>query len=468
MSDIRQNLPLTPFTQGELNLIEAGLFDGGPAVIVLRLAQDGWPAVYASPNLKDQFGYMPQDFLTRAAPFASLIHADDQARVLAEIERHSQAGSASFEQEYRLVDGMHRARWVYEFTRVMRNAQGRITHYTSILMDISPRKQMEDALRASEEQVRTLINTSPEGILFLDPNGEVLMASTRALALFGFQDPTEFMGRSFLDLLDPTELPRAREKLQSLQENETYSRDEFHGVRKDGSRFSFESSAQALKDSLSKVTRILLFNHETTAIRQAEGALQQAKIRWESERLQYEETLAQQANQLQALNQRLESLTTTDDLTGLPNRHALLNIGGREVERALRFNRPLTALCIDIDQLKFFNERHSPAMGDQVLQAVATCCLDILRKVDLVVRTGSDEFTILLPETTGLEATEAAERLRTGIEALRVPMQGITVSIGAAQLSANYKDLETLLLRAAQALVAAKEAGGNCAVISAE
>ena len=582
-------------------------------------------------------------------------------------------------------------------------------------------------MRGSEELYRTLINTSPDGITLTDADGKILMASTQAMSLFGITDPTEVIGRNILEFLAPEDQPRGQASLKSLVEKATNIMEEFTGVRKDGIRFTFESNAQVLKDSLGHVARLLFINRDTSARRQTEDALQLAEARWRTlienapaiiatldrqgtilstnrttgqaieqkvgtpieryapalevgrirsaidavfqtgQTIQYEimapqadgsvqwfdnriapirrsgqvemavyvstditerklaeEALAQRARELAALYEtsveitsrldlpfrlevivikaagllgapmgglylvqpdteelelvvsynmpgnyvgtrlkfgeglsgrvaqtgepmmvsdyqawegrshiydgtpfrrmlgvplkvkkqvigvinisdaertgaftageiqlvslfadqaaiavenarlysRVERLAVIDELTEVFNRRGLFNIGQREVERALRFGRPLSALFFDIDNFKDFNNRYTHEMGDKILKTVARCCQEILRKVDVLGRYGGDEFAILLVEATRQEALEAAERVRHAVENLRVHSSqgelGVTISVGVAQLGTIHPDLETLLHRADQAMYAAKEAGGNCMVIGAE
>jgi diguanylate cyclase (GGDEF)-like protein len=155
----------------------------------------------------------------------------------------------------------------------------------------------------------------------------------------------------------------------------------------------------------------------------------------------------------------------TDPLTGLYNRRGFFELGRREVERANRFARPLTAMMIDIDLFKQVNDTKGHLIGDQVLAGVASQIEHQLRQVDLPGRYGGDEFIALLPETDLFNAYQAAERLRRSIAKVIYPTETepvrITVSIGIAGLKHSSETLETLIERADQALYSAKQAGRN-------
>ncbi len=165
----------------------------------------------------------------------------------------------------------------------------------------------------------------------------------------------------------------------------------------------------------------------------------------------------------------VQRLAITDELTGLYNFRALMELGPREYERARRFNRPLAALFLDIDHFKEFNDRYGHPTGNQVLHTVAQQLLAGVRAMDLVTRYGGEEFVILLPEINVAAAAAVAERLRLDVASNRVPTQwgdlNVTVSIGAADLTPAISDLQALIAAANQAEHLAKERGRNQVVV---
>ncbi|MBW1919739.1 MAG: diguanylate cyclase [Deltaproteobacteria bacterium] len=104
---------------------------------------------------------------------------------------------------------------------------------------------------------------------------------------------------------------------------------------------------------------------------------------------------------------RLEEMTITDGLTGVYNHKGFISLVQRELQRAKRYDKPLSLVMIDVDNFKAINDSLGHQAGDRVLQEVACCLKSSLRKTDLVARYGGDEFAILLPETE----TEKAEVL---------------------------------------------------------
>lgn len=172
------------------------------------------------------------------------------------------------------------------------------------------------------------------------------------------------------------------------------------------------------------------------------------------------------------LYKTIERVAITDELTGLFNRRGLMDLGEREFERAIRFNRPLAAFMVDIDHFKRINDTHGHAAGDRVLQGLAACFRQNIRGIDIAGRYGGEEFVLLLPETQPSGALQTAERLRQSVASLSIPLPSpgrglpsptvrLTASIGVAVWENRVPSLTTLIERADQAQYRAKELGRN-------
>ncbi len=164
------------------------------------------------------------------------------------------------------------------------------------------------------------------------------------------------------------------------------------------------------------------------------------------------------------LHAAVQKQAVTDTLTKLYNRRGLFEIAQREVMRAHRFARPLSAMLLDIDHFKHINDTYGHLIGDQILAGVSAEFLKELRQVDLVGRYGGDEFIALLPETDLPQAMHIAERLRKSISemAFNTPdsQVKITISVGVAALG-KEDTLEMLIKNTDLALYRAKEDGRN-------
>jgi diguanylate cyclase (GGDEF)-like protein len=169
---------------------------------------------------------------------------------------------------------------------------------------------------------------------------------------------------------------------------------------------------------------------------------------------------------LTALYSRVAQEAATDPLTGLWNRRRLSEMLAREVDRALRFDHPLSFLIFDVDDFKAINDREGHPQGDAVLRAVAEVVLETTRSIDVAARYGGDEFALILLETDFEGAAMLAERLRTRVKNADIPMDGdypmkATISVGVATLPDAAVEVETLVDAADRALLRAKRAGKN-------
>lgn len=173
--------------------------------------------------------------------------------------------------------------------------------------------------------------------------------------------------------------------------------------------------------------------------------------------------------ELLALNAKLERLTNVDGLTGLSNRRYLDERAGHEWSRAARHQTTMSALMIDVDHFKLFNDTRGHLAGDDVLKLVATTVREsATRPGDLAARFGGEEFIVLLPTTTVAGARHVGERIRARIEALHIahgaPGAGshVTVSVGCAATVPVHEESALVLIESAdRALYEAKSAGRN-------
>jgi len=161
-----------------------------------------------------------------------------------------------------------------------------------------------------------------------------------------------------------------------------------------------------------------------------------------------------------------QRLATIDPLTGAYNRRTFHEIAEREMARARRGGQPLSIVMLDIDHFRAVNDKHGHKVGDEVLAKFADVVRSALRKEDMVVRYGGEEFVVLLPEVPGPGAVVVAGRIRRAVAAASIEAGGqsfpITVSLGvAARLDEGPESIDELLERADNALQLAKERGRN-------
>ena len=166
-------------------------------------------------------------------------------------------------------------------------------------------------------------------------------------------------------------------------------------------------------------------------------------------------------------------LATIDRLTGVANRQVLLADLFSEVERASRYDRPLSVAFVDIDHFKAVNDTYGHASGDVVLRGVAQTIASNLRASDMVGRYGGEEFMLILTETDVEEGATLVEKLRTLVQRQRFPVDGnpelsVTISIGLVGGVGSKLRMESLVRDADAAMYSAKSLGRNQTYIFAE
>ena len=176
--------------------------------------------------------------------------------------------------------------------------------------------------------------------------------------------------------------------------------------------------------------------------------------------------LALQKQSLEMINAALESQSITDDVTGLYNHRYLMEVLDKELERAKRYHRTLSAMMLDIDNFKKVNDQYGHLVGDRVLREFAYLLKKNVRQIDTLSRYGGDEFFIILPESTAEIAQLVAERIQRSVRdyPFNQPdhLLPLTVSIGISSLQ-DSKDIgrTELIERTDQALLKAKSLGKN-------
>ena len=178
-------------------------------------------------------------------------------------------------------------------------------------------------------------------------------------------------------------------------------------------------------------------------------------------------TLSRQNAELGTLNKKFRELAIRDGLTGLFNhRHGEDRLVD-EVDRARKFNRDLSLLFIDLDNFKFFNDKHGHLAGDEVLHSLGKLMSGATRDSDTLARWGGEEFIIIAPETNEQQACHLAETIRKQVaeyafpHADQQPLGYVSLSIGVATMSDGIANAEQLLKLADKAVYRAKESGRN-------
>ncbi|MBA3464135.1 MAG: diguanylate cyclase [Deltaproteobacteria bacterium] len=172
------------------------------------------------------------------------------------------------------------------------------------------------------------------------------------------------------------------------------------------------------------------------------------------------------------LYRRMETMATTDGLTGLTNHRTFQTKFAEMLERAARHNHKVALLLCDVDFFKKVNDGYGHPVGDEVLRRVARVLQEVPRKIDIPARYGGEEFAVLLDNVDVAQAKAVAERIRIEISKVVVDTEkgplSVTESVGVAAFPEDGRDRATLIERADLALYHAKHTGRNRVVTWAE
>jgi diguanylate cyclase (GGDEF)-like protein len=174
----------------------------------------------------------------------------------------------------------------------------------------------------------------------------------------------------------------------------------------------------------------------------------------------------------QSLSEKHDA-ATTDRLTGIANRAAILPALFTEVERVARYGRPLAVAFVDIDHFKSVNDLYGHEAGDRVLRRVAAILHENIRATDRVARYGGEEFMLLLTETTIDEAATLAEKLRLIVMGEQIALESglavsVTISIGISGGVGSQVRFDSIVRDADAAMYTAKSLGRNQVYVLSE
>jgi diguanylate cyclase (GGDEF)-like protein/PAS domain S-box-containing protein len=301
----------------------------------------------------------------------------------------------------------------------------------------SERKQVEEAMRESEERYRTLVENASDIVFRLDDTGHITFVNPATLRIMGYEEK-EIIGRHYptfirSDMQEEAMKFFGRQFVKGIPN--TYS--EYPVIVKDGREIWFGQNTQLIFQD-GKVVAFQSVARDITDRKRIEEALQESENRY-------------------------RELSIVDDLTQLYNsRHFYFQLK-IELDRSNRYEQPLTLLLLDLDNFKAFNDAYGHVEGDQVLRRLGQVVKRCLRETDFAYRYGGEEFTVLLPMTTSTDGAVTAERIRTEIKKETFsPAPGqdvhVTVSIGLAQYKTK-EEMKAFVHRVDQLMYQGKKNG---------
>ncbi len=337
--------------------------------------------------------------------------------------------------------------------------EGRILNFIAVKEDITERKQVEVALRISEERFRQLVMSAPDAVFGVDEGGNIVFANHQAANLLGYKDD-ELIGLS-IEILVPDTLRDKHTTLRAGYFAKPRTRTmganlELNAKRKDGSTVpvGINLSYSTTKNG----PLVIAFMRDITERKLAEDKLRNAYAK-----------LEEQIREIQGLQHILREQSIRDALTGLHNRHYLNETLGRELARAKRGKYPICFALIDIDRFKNINDKYGHTTGDNVLNHFSHQLLKYTRTGDIVCRYGGEEFLVVLPNTKIKLAAQIAERWRITTQESKIIENGseiiVTISCGISEFPTDGSTEAEVLEKADKALYAAKNNGRNQVVL---
>jgi diguanylate cyclase (GGDEF)-like protein/PAS domain S-box-containing protein len=363
-------------------------------------------------------------------------HPDHVRRVVDSISRCFQAGEA-WEDTFPLRDQDGNYRWFLSRAIPIRDSQGKVSRWFGTNTDISDSKVLEEALFVEKERAQVTLNCIGDAVICTDIVGKITFLNLVAERMTGWSWQ-EAAGRPLAEVFqiidgvtrqpapDPMEMAVVQNKTVALTANCVL-------LGRDGSEFPIEDSAAPIHNRVGSVIGAVIVFHDVTATR--------------------------------AMSLQMAYSAQHDLVTNLPNRSLLNDRISQSIARALRNNRFVALLFLDLDHFKYINDSLGHAVGDQLLQCVSKRLQASVRGSDTVSRQGGDEFVILLSEVTHPE--NAAASAKKILRSLSAPcsVEGhdlhIDGSIGISIYPTDGREAETLIQNADTAMYHAKEQGRN-------
>ncbi|MCX6568815.1 MAG: sensor domain-containing diguanylate cyclase [Candidatus Aminicenantes bacterium] len=282
-----------------------------------------------------------------------------------------------------------------------------------------------------EDRYKALVEQLPVGVYRTTPDGMIIEANTVLVEMLGHKRLQTLFRCNVNDFYVKSEdRSRIIEKLSS----KPTSFQEFELRRADGRRFWVRDYCRGIKGP-------------DGSIRHLDGILVDI-----TEKKTAERKLVLALNKLQSTKKKLEYLSLTDDLTDLFNRRGFFTFGLQQMKIAKRLKEDNYLLFLDIDNLKEVNDAHGHAVGDLLLQGVATILKSTLRESDVIGRIGGDEFAVLAMRSKGVGERALLARIEEGVQAFRLKKYGhlrLSMSMGMVRVDPQkYQQLDDFLAHA--------------------
>lgn len=314
------------------------------------------------------------------------------------------------------------------------DAQGNFLKTRSTIFDITDRKAIEQALRISEQQFHSAMDTAPIGMAIIALDGKYIEVNKALCYLLGYSKE-ELEKMTFQEITYPEDLAIDVANSKKLIAGKIrYHQIEKRYIRKDGVIIWVQLTASILRDTPT--------NTPLYFIAQVEDITERKEI-----------------------EDKIRQLAYYDSLTNLPNRRLLLDRLTQAINTAKRHHHILAILFIDLDNFKTVNDALGHDVGDELLKSFAVRLESELRTIDTVARISGDEFVIILNEVSNqhnvsMITEKIIKRMKKSFLVLGHELK-IGCSIGVAIFPQDGNKISDLMKKADTAMYAAKESGKN-------
>jgi diguanylate cyclase (GGDEF)-like protein/PAS domain S-box-containing protein len=425
-SDVRKRGTLTARLQREAERL-ADIMSVNPAVIY-SLAADArtknmFVVDYVSPKVEQITGYSPAQWLATPGLWLARLHPEDRTKA---VQAHRQLiETGVLHHEYRFLHADGSCRWIYDQLVLTRNASGHGAVVVGAWLDITEAKLAQQQLQLTAQ----VFESSQEGIVITDVDNCFLSVNRAFSEITGYSGE-EVLGRNPSLLASGRHDKAFYELMWRTLKSAGQWQGEVWNRRKNGVVYPQWLSISALRNAEGQITQHI-------------GTLTDLSSRKDAE-------------------EQIRVLSNYDPLTLLPNRTLLHDRAQVALAAAQRAQTQVALMYIDLDRFKNINDSLGHAIGDQLLQELATRLTTHMHPDDTICRPGGDEFICLLPNTDYQGAAHVAQRTLAIIaEPFTIDGQrlSLTASIGIALFPDNGDDLARLSQCADSALFRAKQNG---------
>jgi diguanylate cyclase (GGDEF)-like protein/PAS domain S-box-containing protein len=398
---------------------------------ILEKHNNSWDLEYVTSNVINLYGHCAEDFLSKKYKHEDFIFAEDLHQYRTEVRQILKFIKDEYTfKPYRLLNN-NEIIWVNHIIKIVRDKDGKISHYYGYLTDITltqnTKKELDQYFNIIDENV--LISVT-------DEKGIIISASNAYCKLTKYTKD-ELIGKNHNIFRHPSTKDIFFEELWGTIKKGDIWKGEHLNLKKDGTEFWVENSITPNFDDKKEIIGYTSVYNDITD------------------------------------KKRIIELSITDYLTQLYNRRHFSTIFDRELNRAKRDNKNFILMMVDIDFFKQYNDTYGHNRGDEVLKSIANALKESLKRpVDFIFRLGGEEFGIITSDIDFEGALELSNQLLQAVRDLGIEHKSskisdiVTISMGIKIVNLEAKLDETTIYKLADnALYEAKEKGRDKVII---